>query len=253
MRWRDLLLAALLLSIVGIRWGYTPSMAASPTATPNYKATISALETQVAGLSTPTPRATSTPTPRPTLTPTLSVYDKYPRVIADIARQDSPMFCDRIGWGISASGADFQTRWRFYSACGSVLTIAAICVKQTDSYGVMPAPRSGNQWILCSVSIGNHGVEPLLIGPTDFRLISVDGVRFSPMTPYSLAPHISQVLYDDLLPPDQFAMGWIGFEVWNPIEEPVRLEMNNPFVPDGTDEPLIIIIERLEEFGSPSV
>jgi Domain of unknown function (DUF4352) len=218
------------------------------TPTPDFQATIDALKTRVAEASTPTPGPTSTRTPTPTATPTLSPYEKYPPNVAEVAAQDSPYLCDRIGWQSPDDSATYQANSRHYAACGATVSVSVFCEKSTRAgTSALPAPTNGWEWVYCGTAILNNDIVPIPVGPSDFHLVDADNLRYGTVDEDYLDVFLpSGILHDDNVPAGQETTGIVVFDVPATTNEPVRVEVEVHSLTDSA-LPLVFIIEELQE------
>jgi hypothetical protein len=219
------------------------------TPTPDYQATIDALKTQIAAKEpTPKPTATRTPTPRPTATPTLTAYEKYPPNVAEVAATDSAHLCDTVGWNVDDWG-EYDKDSRHFSACNATASVAMACFKVTRAgTSALPDPFSGHEWVFCSASVLNNGVDSFPLGPSNFHVVDADNLRYGTVSDSYFETYLpSGVLHDDNLPPHQDTVGLILFDVLTTIREPIRVEVNLSAAIG--EPPLVIVVEWLKEYS----
>lgn len=215
------------------------------------EATIEALQTQVAELTTPSPTPRQrTPTPS-TSRPTLAGAgeSRLPPAVAKIAEQDSETACDEIGWGLSADDINTDRsidRPEHHLACLGGAGYFVICMDVTESArGGLISPDAGSLWLACAVRVTNLGSEDVQVNPLDFDLVTAGGQRISTSFEPMVAFPDQEMLPPGAVPSDQYVEGWIYFVVDASDEQPFRIEIDPLTFSLGGQEQGVVIIEEL--------
>lgn len=224
------------------------SLIGSARAQDDPQATIEALQTQVAELTTPTPTPRQrTPLPSTSrLTPTPEANSDLPPAVAEIARQDSSTGCDETGWGISSSDDLTSEQSSHHAACvgGAAYIVACIDVTQSADGGFF-SPPSGSLWLGCLVRVINGGSDDVNVNPLYFSLVTADGRRetidFEPM----MALSDLDMLDAGSVPPDQYVEGFLFFTLDRDDEPPFRIEIEPLTFSLDDQKPGIVIIDEL--------
>lgn len=236
----------------------TPAVPTSTaTQTPNYEATIAALQTEVASAAgakaespaipttapsiAPTNTPTSTPTKTPTRIPT-ATSTRLPDAIDSYVRADSATTCDEIGWSMPIKTDDLtESQIQHHAACAGQKVTVAHCEYLTASMvSSFWAPSPSEKWIVCYVAVFNVGSSTTSVNALDFALVSSSNTRYSS----SFEPLInamSNALSFEMLPAGQNVSGLIAFVVPSSFSAPARLEMADSFSFSSTSTAVIIL------------
>ncbi len=246
MLWRGLGVIAIVALVLG-------ALMSPVRAQDDAQATIEALQTQVAELTTPTavPRQPTHTPPAIRPTPTPDAISQYPSAVAEVASQDSATGCDEIGWALSRddlkSGDLDGEQILHHVACvgGGAYSIQG-CVDVTDrANGALLSPPSGSLWLMCLVRVTNVGSDAIDVNPLYFSLVTATNERnstsFEPMVAF---PTI-EMLQAGSLPPDQYVDGVVYFAVNRADELPFRIEIEPLTFGLSEQERGIVIVEEL--------
>ncbi|MGH2558011.1 MAG: DUF4352 domain-containing protein [Thermomicrobiales bacterium] len=191
-----------------------------------------------------TPEATSTILPESEATATLGPTGQYPSSVAELAAEDAPDTCDRIGWGTPDEETLADDPLDYYAACHDAGGVyVARCVGSTEGTG-SAAPASDRLWIICVVVVANGADDPLFVSPVDFILVDGDNRRYELNSAAMRALPSDRVLQSGEVAAGEQVSGAVAFDVPRNGTRPFRLEIVPLVEPNaGTSQPAIIIID----------
>lgn len=213
------------------------------------QATIEALQTRVAELTTPTvvPRQPTATPSASSRTPTPEAGSRYPPAVAEIAAGDSATGCDEVAWAREADELELEaSRSSPFVACVGGGTYTMACFDLTEfAAGTFFSPSSGDLWLGCLVQVGNGGSTDIDVNPLYFSLVTAENERmntsFEPMAAFPNA----ETLPAGSVPPDQYVEGWVYFIVNHTDEQPFRVEIAPLTFSLGEQARGVVIIDEL--------